>query len=521
MSYGFYAFFEGNLASSMRPRPFLIFMETIHKKIAIEPFRCRIVNRHNEQEMAIKNSYPYFTIGTGENSLEYAYDIKVNDEELKEILPLSKDDVLRYGAFREYYYLCIDFEKNAKVYKKCANGKWRKESDITRETDLPIYPSIDDIDENFNGDRVIIYNEADYLKGKFVRKETLCHDIFAVSDFCKKCFGNSNIKKEVPYADVSVYLSSEINDQGRIEYAIPKWAGGKEYEKGQYVIYGGSIYRAERNIEIKAKTDGTFEKPTDDGSGWKKVEQVPISSEPVTVTGISEQRSTMFLSKKKYIEEKRDENGKLIITEYPFYEDGGKFYFPYIKRKIGIGDGAARLERIRFNGMEEIRGENIVVYPFESIFKNYGDVITSVTFNFSLYDEHEGENVTDWDDAVKYEETYHTTTTATTSGIKYFFIETGDTQTVSNFNSDLTKEERNVNFAAVSYTVNKEKYDEDEIEKLNFFIKISPTGSQDIKMDIDADIDRGSCALFEKMNILGEVKSIRDLEKYRNNYFDI
>lgn len=496
-------------------------METIHKKIAIEPFRCRIVNRHDEQEMAIKNPYPYFTIGTSENSLKYAYDIKVNDEELKEILPLYKDDVLRYGTFREYYYLCIDFEKNANVYKKCANGKWRKESDVTRETDLPIYPSTDDIDENFNGDRVIIYNDADYLKGKFTRQETLCHDIFVVSDFCKKCFGNGNIKKEVPYANVSVYLSSEINDQGRIEYAIPKWVGGKEYEKGQYVIYDGNIYRAERNIEIKAKTDGTFEKPTDDDSGWRKVEQVPISSEPVTVTGISEQRSTMFLSKKKYIEEKRDENGKLIITEYPFYEDGGKFYFPYIKRKIGVGDGAARLERIRFNGQEEIRGENIVVYPFESIFKDYGDVITSVTFNFSLYDEHEGENVTDWDDAVKYEETYHTTMTATTSGIKYFFIETGDTQTVSNFNSDLTKEERNVNFAAVSYTVNKEKYDEDEMEKLNFFIKISPIGSQDIKMDIDADIDRGSCALFEKMNILGEVKSIRDLEKYRNNYFDI
>ena len=132
--------------------------------------------------------------------------------------------------------------------------------------------------------------------------------------------------------------------------------------------------------------------------------------------------------------------------------------------------------------MRSLRCENVAVYSFESIFKYSVDVITSVTFNFSLYDEHEGENVIDWGNAVKYEETYRTTTTATTSGIKYFFIETGDTQTVSNFNPDLAKEERDVNFATVSYTVNKEKYDEDEMEKLNFFIKISPTGSQEVKM---------------------------------------
>ena len=80
--------------------------------------------------MAIKNAYPSFTIGRGENTVKYAYDIKVNDEELKEILPLSKDGVLRYSTFREYYYLCVDFEKNAKIYKKCINGKWRKEKQV-------------------------------------------------------------------------------------------------------------------------------------------------------------------------------------------------------------------------------------------------------------------------------------------------------------------------------------------------------------------------------------------------------
>ena len=108
-------FLRETLRPACGPDHFFTFMEIIHKKITLEPFSCRIVNRHDKQEMAIKNAYPYFTIGRGENTVKYAYDIKVNDEELKEILPLSKDGVLRYSTFREYYYLCVDFEKNAKI----------------------------------------------------------------------------------------------------------------------------------------------------------------------------------------------------------------------------------------------------------------------------------------------------------------------------------------------------------------------------------------------------------------------
>lgn len=497
-------------------------MESIYKRITIEPFRCRVVNSHDGQETAINRPYPYFTAGTVDDTIKYAYDIEVADESLRTILPTVSDShILRYKTFCDYYYLCIDYEENAKIYKKCINGKWRKEGDITKETDYPIYASTDEIGEDFNGDRVVIYSNAEYLKAKFTREETRCRDINAVSSFCKNCFGNKDIKKTKPYANVSVYLSSEINDQGRLEYAIPEWAGGKKYMAGQYVTYSKNIYRAKTDIDINIKTDGTFETPADENSGWGIVTQAVASSEKVAITGISEQRSAMFLSKKKYLMEEYGASGNRIVTEYPFYEKDGKFYFPYIKREVNVGDGAARLEEICFNTQKVTDSEVASAYTFDEIFKNCGDDITSVMFKYSLYDECENKDNINWDNAIRYEETYAATTTATTSGIKYFYIETGETQTVSNNNSDLAKEERNVNFAAISYMVDKEKISKEERDKLNFFIKISPIGSQDIKTNVDAEIDRGSCALFERMNILEEVKSIRDLEKYRNNYFDI
>lgn len=93
----------------------------------------------------------------------------------------------------------------------------------------------------------------------------------------------------------------------------------------------------------------------------------------------------------------------------------------------------------------------------------------------------------------------------------------GDT----NMNEDLVKENRKPKFATVNYIAKKEKYSDEDLAKINSFIKISPIGTQNIKTNIDANIDRGSSALFERLNILGEVKSMRDLENYKNNFFDI
>lgn len=49
----------------------------------------------------------------------------------------------------------------------------------------------------------------------------------------------------------------------------------------------------------------------------------------------------------------------------------------------------------------------------------------------------------------------------------------------------------------------------------------STLGLQDATKEIDATIERGGSASFEKHNALGEVFSLQDLEHYRNDYFKI
>lgn len=46
-------------------------------------------------------------------------------------------------------------------------------------------------------------------------------------------------------------------------------------------------------------------------------------------------------------------------------------------------------------------------------------------------------------------------------------------------------------------------------------------GVENISNDIDAKITRGISAAFERHHILGEIKTIQDMENFRNNYFEI
>lgn len=495
-------------------------METIYKKISIEPFKKRIVKKHTNNNAAKVEYYPSFEQGNN----RIAYDIKVEDDTVSPFLILdikNNEKVLRYRMFCKYYYLCVGFQNKAKVYNRCVNGRWRENADekITVNTVLPIYSSTD----NTKGESmVIIYEDIDILKPIVKGEGSLAKRIITIAEYCKKCF-NGDVATAIPYADISIHLQSDVNDQGEIETALPKWKGGEEYKAGVYTIYKGNIYKSTRDITITLKQDGSFETPSDNDSGWKLVTPETESTPIAYSDGITEARSSMFLSKKTYIEVTKDEYGIRTTREYPFYEEGGEFYFPYIKREISVGEGAAKLDKIKFNDIEiETTGDTgqTVVYSFKEIYDQISEVNT-VTFVYYLYDTCENkENIT-WDNAVKYEETHKVETGTAPNGKPYFYIPTGDTQGDTNMNEDMVKENRKPKFATVSYIAKKEKYSDEDLAKINSFIKISPIGIQNIKTNIDANIDRGSSALFERLNILGEVKSMRDLENYKNNFFDI
>ena len=150
---------------------------------------------------------------------------------------------------------------------------------------------------------VIIYEDIDILNPIVKGEGSLAKRMIMIAEYCKKCF-NGDVATARRYADISIHLQSDVNDQGEIETALPKWKGGKEYKAGVYTIYKGNIYKSTRDITITLKQDGSFETPSDNDSGWKLV--MP-ETESASITGITEARSSMFLSKKTYIEVTKDE----------------------------------------------------------------------------------------------------------------------------------------------------------------------------------------------------------------------
>ena len=73
-------------------------METIYKKISIEPFKKRIVKKHTNNNAAKVEYYPSFEQGNN----RIAYDIKVEDDTVSPFLILdikNNEKVLRYSAW--------------------------------------------------------------------------------------------------------------------------------------------------------------------------------------------------------------------------------------------------------------------------------------------------------------------------------------------------------------------------------------------------------------------------------------
>lgn len=497
-------------------------METVYKKITVGPFIRRAVNRHSPvDEKSEVPSYSAFTIG---NSAEYGCDVIIKDAFLKSILPVDSEGRLRYKTFCEYYYLSIDFGENAKIYKRKEVGcRWKLSDDnITEETDCPILSTFEEINdiEDTGITEAILFENLNLLQQKVPETPSIIKNIIYIGIFCRECFDKPKENNFVyPYIDIPLYISADIHSQGKMEYDVPQWAGGKEYLSGATVIYDGDYYIAEQDkIGIEIKDNGYFVTPSDKDSGWKKINFAEQSEKGAVVKGIAERRSSIFLSKKRYM----DNN----FVTYPFFKMGGKLYFPYLKRTIKDGEGFARLDKILFNNDVEI-SQGPTAYAFDDVFKFFEtdrkQDIERITFKYSIITNCDEEPTDDiWGQySVKYNETYNVITSATTEGERYFYIDSGATTNAFNMNDDLKNDGLNPVFAEIEFYPDEKKYPKEFLEHLNRFIKISPIGTEDIKTDIDSNIDRGSAALFERMNILGEVKSLNDLENYRNNYFDI
>lgn len=142
-----------------------------------------------------------------------------------------------------------------------------------------------------------------------------------------------------------------------------------------------------------------------------------------------------------------------------------------------------------------------------------GVSVGSKILNFRSRNNKGFQLIDDGDDSVYIKESIHKTETEDSvifdyeiDTIKYVETWTKDYNGVYRFESNLA-----------NYTTNIEN-----IYKNPVFIRDeSMIGVHDMKENIDAEIDRGRSAAFERHTILGEVNTMQDLENYRNNYFGL
>jgi hypothetical protein len=85
--------------------------------------------------------------------------------------------------------------------------------------------------------------------------------------------------------------------------------------------------------------------------------------------------------------------------------------------------------------------------------------------------------------------------------------------------TDIENLKKNTILSSIEYTL--ESITEDDFQK-DYVIKDEYTiGLENVSKDINIDIERGLSSSFEKHHILCEIKSLSDLENYRNNLFKI
>ena len=103
---------------------------------------------------------------------------------------------------------------------------------------------------------------------------------------------------------------------------------------------------------------------------------------------------------------------------------------------------------------------------------------------------------------------------------EYNFIDVDfDNEIYEVTSTDIENLKKNTILSSIEYTL--ESITEDDFQK-DYTIKDEYTiGFEDVSEDINIDIERGLSSTFEKHHILCEIKSLSDLENYRNNLFKI
>ena len=482
-------------------------MDKIYRKISLEDFKNRFSNEENNV---------FGTDWGGVVTNDYLIEDDSPLSAVAEKIPLVDTNRLRFGTMLSLHTWLANVIENSEFYKLCmrnGNKIWTLytysfDDDYDEEDEnfkfKGVYSEIPASEDEFDVEDIIwVTPEADEILKRFLVDSSEDQSLVLVRidkfmDVFEAAKRNVQETTGICYANVDIMLTTNCNEVGKYTIGVKMWEPNKEYYGGEYAFspIDGKIY----HLDIGSGDTDSSEIFNENETWVAAEEEIDIS----TATAYTESRlKTLKRTRRSY-----DENG----DELPFY------YYYY----------ADTVE------LEYITG---VTYNITTDGNDvYGDVITNITINetgngtsaisftylIGTKINESDENVVSYEGGVIYEEAYEVTRDSYSFRLTHGSV----LITVPYYNIHFDKElegyrpddvEDGKCYARITFDTSIYNID----SGVPYIMEESMVGITDVKQSGTASVERGSAAAFELHNILGECRTMEDLEKYRNDFFTI
>lgn len=472
-------------------------MDKIYRKISLEDFKNRFTNEDNN------------AFGTEWGNVvqhDYAVDSASSLYDVADRIPLIEGNRLRFGTMIMLNTWLNNVIDNSNFFKLCqrkSKKTWIEyDYSITSEDEdfnfVGIYSEMPLSEEEFEiGDIIWVTEEAENLLNMFLADsgESQSRVIERMGEFfsiVEDAKNNDSPTIESGYTEINVMLTENCNEVGKFTTGVAFWEPNKEYCGGEYAFSpeNGKVYYLN-----KAKTYSESTETFNESGFWV----VKESDEP---QGVQEIVGESRLDSLKRLKRSYDDYG----NELPFIynEENGTTEMFYVTGII-------------YN--TSINGD-----------KMYGDIIStitnsiaSITFTYVIGAEILETNngrVPKEGTGIVYKEGYKMSDESFTFRLNNANV-TVEYKNI-HFNEELSDylpegADANKRYAKITFNPVVHQID----SGVPFIMEESMVGITDVKKSGTATVERGTAAAFEMHNILGECRTMEDLEKYRNDFFTI
>lgn len=393
-----------------------------------------------------------------------------------------KDIVLRFGTFTHYYAWIRHFVMESRYYRpENQNGVpvWtefgqdfefeaEEEGELGKK-DLFIAAEavLSGLPEDTSGftcdfDFICVNEDAETFKKMFI-SNVFCNDAFFA--YCNGVI-EGNYEPIEPFVEISLAIDSDIND-----------LGSEEYISGGTIVYDGDLSgETEYYTESQLKTL-IRQKNTVDGQGniLDFIEEVDDSGET--------HNHLRYLTN--------------IPQGYLYSSEAGAYTYGKIISISQVDESGNTLSEIDFDNLTVADVGKTGYIQFEYLI---GCLMT---------EDEEYEYV---EEGLPYEDRYEFTISLS----EYNHLPYVNIDYASGYMPEWGDEEKR--YAKVWLIAEGEEY----ISGGSYFRNDNLIGTTEVRLQSDnIDIERGASAAYEAFNVLGEVNSVEDIEKYRNDWYRI